>query len=142
MGLNYSNKDLNLNILIQHTSRQEYVNTFFFISIDLFFVFLFVCTFFYVIFISKELIKIKWDFVGSYFSGIAKKKKSFTKFLIPSLSYPTKMYIWAAPYLHQKCVNWALNMALLLLLCCWCPNYTTRRFSSVINILIIKLNLL
>ena len=29
MGLNYSNKDLNLNILIQHTSRQEYVNTFY-----------------------------------------------------------------------------------------------------------------
>ena len=58
---------------------------------------------------------------------------------------PTKMYITAAPNLHQKRSNWALNI-LLLMIWCWCCttkfalNSTIRRCSSGVIFLNMILN--
>ena len=59
--------------------------------------------------------------------------------IIAIATFPTKMCIKSAPYLHQKCANWLCNM--LIFLCFgadfaqakFVPNSTIRKCSYVIN---------
>ena len=54
--------------------------------------------------------------------------------IIAIVTFPTKMCIKSAPYLHKKCANWLCNMLIFL---CFGADFAQAKFvlnsSSVIN---------